>query len=58
MSLNLGKKDEPFLQELTSAIEATFGETPRCHYDPESQGFKYYFQSVVAARLLKALGMR
>jgi DNA gyrase subunit B len=57
VSLSLGKKDEPFLPELTAAIEATFNETPRCYYDPESDGLKFYFHSVIAARLLQAWGL-
>lgn len=54
VSLNIGKKDEPFIPELTAAIQKTFGETPRCYYDPDSQAIKLYFHSVAAARLLKA----
>jgi DNA gyrase subunit B len=57
VSLNLGWKDEPFISELTAAIEATFGETPRCYHDPESAGLKLYFHSVAAARLLRAWGV-
>jgi len=29
VSLNLGRKDEPFFSELTGAVEKVFGETPR-----------------------------
>jgi DNA gyrase B subunit len=54
VSLNLGKKDERFIPELTQAVEAIFGETPRCYYDRDSQGIKFYFHSVAAARLLQA----
>jgi len=57
VSLNLGEKDEDFIPELTAAIEFVFGETPRCYYDPESKGFKFYFQSVAAARLLRSWGV-
>jgi DNA gyrase/topoisomerase IV subunit B len=63
VSLNLGKKDEPFFPELTAAIEAVFGETPRCYHAKRlyngraSQGVKFYFHSVAAARLLKAWGL-
>jgi DNA gyrase subunit B len=54
ISLNLGKKDERFIPELTAAVEHVFGETPRCYHDPDSDGIKFYFQSVLAARLLRA----
>ncbi len=54
VSLNLGVKDQAFIPELTDAIAKTFGETPRCYHDPDSQGIKLYFHSVLAARLLKA----
>ncbi len=57
VSLNLGKKDEPFIPELVAAIEQIFGETPRCYHDPDSQGIKLYFHSVAAARLLRAWGL-
>jgi DNA gyrase subunit B len=57
VSLNMGRKDGPFLRELTTVIEETFGETPRRYDDPESEGFKFYFHSVVAARLLRAWGL-
>ncbi|MEQ8963941.1 MAG: LAGLIDADG family homing endonuclease [Coleofasciculus sp. C2-GNP5-27] len=54
VSLNLGKKDEPFIPELITAIESVFGETPRCYHDPDSEGIKLYFNSVAAAWLLQA----
>ncbi len=54
VSLNLGEKDEPLIQELTQVIESVFGETPRCYYDPDSKGIKLYFHSVMAARLIRA----
>ncbi|WP_446354214.1 LAGLIDADG family homing endonuclease [Coleofasciculus sp. G2-EDA-02] len=57
VSLNLGKKDEPFIPELITAIESVFGETPRCYHDPDSEGIKLYFNSVAAARLLQAWGL-
>jgi DNA gyrase subunit B len=57
VSLSLGKKDEPFIPELIRAVESIFGETPRCYYDPDSQGIKLYFHSVAAARLLQAWGL-
>jgi DNA gyrase B subunit len=57
VSLNLGKKDEPFIPELIRTIESIFGETPRSYYDPDSQGIKLYFHSVAAARLLQAWGL-
>src|SRR5262249_16519519 len=54
VSLNIGKKDEAFVDELMDAIEKTFGEPARCYHDPESEGAKLYFHSVAAARLLRA----
>jgi hypothetical protein len=42
---------------LTAAVAAVFGETPRCYADPDSHGFKFYFHSVAAARLLRAWGL-
>jgi DNA gyrase subunit B len=55
--LSLGEKDEPFVAELSAAIEATFGETPRRSDDRRNRGFQLYFQSVAAARLLRAWGL-
>jgi DNA gyrase subunit B len=57
VSLNLGAKDEPFLAELSAAVAAVFGETPRLYRDPDSHGLKFYFHSVAAARLLHAWGL-
>ncbi len=57
VSLSLGKKDEPFIPELITAIESVFGETPRCYHDPDSEGIKLYFNSVAASRLLQAWGL-
>lgn len=57
VSLNLGEKDERFIVELSQAIEQTFGEAPRRYNDPDSKGVKLYFQSVMAARLLRAWGV-
>ena len=57
ISLSLGKKDEAFLPELTQAVEQVFGETPRCHYDRDSEAIKFYFHSVAGARLMKAWGL-
>ncbi|NWF69466.1 MAG: helix-turn-helix domain-containing protein [Chloroflexi bacterium] len=57
VSLDLGQKDERFIEELSRAIEAVFGETPRCYHDPDSLGIKLYFHSVLAARLLRAWGL-
>jgi len=57
VSLNIGKKDERFIAELKGAIQATFGETPRCYNPPASDGIKLYFHSVAAARLLRAWGL-
>lgn len=57
VSLSLGKKDEPFIPELITAIEKVFGETPRRYNDPRYDGIKLYFHSVAAARLLKAWGL-
>ena len=57
VSLNLGSKDEPFLEELKQVIWDVFGERPRAYHDPESLGIKLYFHSVMAARLLRAWGL-
>ncbi|WP_371265407.1 LAGLIDADG family homing endonuclease [Pleurocapsa sp. PCC 7319] len=57
VSLNLGQKDQPFIPELIAAIEQVFDETPRLYQDPDSEGIKLYFQSVAAARLLRAWGL-
>jgi len=57
VSLNLGEKDAKFIPDLITAIEQTFGETPRQYHIPERRGIKLYFHSVVAARLLKAWGL-
>ncbi|MGH2617450.1 MAG: LAGLIDADG family homing endonuclease, partial [Thermomicrobiales bacterium] len=57
ISLNLGEKDEPFIAELSAAIAATFGETPRIHRDQRGKGLRLYFHSVAGARLLRAWGL-
>jgi DNA gyrase subunit B len=57
VSLNLGRKDEPFLEELNQVIWEVFGEKPRAYYDPDSLGIKLYFHSVMAARLVRAWGL-
>jgi DNA gyrase subunit B len=57
VSLSLGRKDEPFLEELSQAIWEVFGEKPRAYYDPDSLGIKLYFHSVMAARLIRAWGL-
>jgi DNA gyrase subunit B len=57
VSLSLGRKDEPFLEELKQVIWDVFGEKPRAYYDPDSLGIKLYFHSVMAARLLRAWGL-
>jgi len=57
ISLNLGKKDVRFIPELTAAVQNVFGETPRCYHNPDSDGIKFYFQSVLAARLLRTWGL-
>ncbi|MGI8641503.1 MAG: LAGLIDADG family homing endonuclease, partial [Pyrinomonadaceae bacterium] len=57
VSLNIGEKDAPFMTELSAAIEKTFGETPRIYHTKNSKGIKFYFHSVLAARLLRALGV-
>jgi len=55
VSLNIGSKDLEFVNELTASIEAVFGETPRFYRKGNS--IKLYFQSVLASKLLKALGV-
>jgi DNA gyrase/topoisomerase IV subunit B/transcriptional regulator with XRE-family HTH domain len=57
VSLNLGKKDERFIAEISAAIKLTFGEITRRYNDPDSEGIKLYFHSVAAARLLQAWGL-
>jgi DNA gyrase subunit B len=57
VSLSLGEKDAPFFDELIQAIEKTFGETPRILRAKDRGSIKFYFHSVLAARLLKALGV-
>lgn len=57
VSLNIGEKDAGFIPELIAAVESVFGETPRCYQTDDSLGIKFYFHSVAAARLLKALGL-
>ncbi|MCC7208849.1 MAG: helix-turn-helix domain-containing protein, partial [Anaerolineae bacterium] len=57
VSLNLGAKDERFIDEISAAVESVFGERPRRYNDPESLGIKLYFHSVAAARLLQAWGL-
>jgi DNA gyrase subunit B len=57
VSLNLGSKDEPFIEELKQVIWDVFGEKPRAYSDPDSLGIKLYFHSVMAARLLRAWGL-
>ena len=57
ISLNLGNKDEPFIEELNQVVWDVFGEKPRMYHDPDSQGIKFYFHSVLAARLLQAWGL-
>jgi DNA gyrase subunit B len=57
VSLNLGSKDEPFLEELKQVIWDVFGEKPRAYSDPDSLGIKLYFHSVMATRLIRAWGL-
>ncbi len=57
VSLNLGGKDARFIPELRFAIEHVFGETPRIYQDPDEDCVKFYFHSVLAARLLRAWGL-
>jgi DNA gyrase subunit B len=57
VSLSLGHKDEPFLEELSQVIWDVFGEKPRAYCDPDSLGIKLYFHSVMGARLLRAWGL-
>ncbi len=55
VSLNIGSKDLAFVDELTESIRAVFGETPRLFQ--KGQSIKLYFQSVLASKLLKSLGV-
>lgn len=57
VSLSLGQKDAAFFDELKTTIEQLFGETPRFHQSPDNGGIKCYFHSVLAARLIRALGL-
>src|SRR5947209_12927318 len=57
VSLNLGSKDEVFLPELRAAIQLAFGESARAYRAAGDDGFKLYFNSVAAARLLRAWGL-
>ena len=57
ISLNLGKKDEPFIPEIIASAKKVFGETPRRYDDPNSEAIELYFHSVLAARLLQAWEM-
>jgi DNA gyrase subunit B len=57
VALNLGSKDEPFLEELSAAVQATFGETPRVYRKPGEDALRLYFNSVAAARLIRAWGL-
>ena len=57
VSLNIGAKDKRFIPQLSDAIQRLFNETPRCYHDPDSDGIKLYFHSVMAARLLQAWGV-
>ncbi|XSG74756.1 ATP-binding protein [Herpetosiphon llansteffanensis] len=57
VSLSLGQKDAAFFAELKTTIEQLFGETPRFYQSPDNGGIKCYFHSVLAARLIRALGL-
>lgn len=57
VSLSLGQKDAAFFDELKTTIEQLFGETPRFYQSPDNGGIKCYFNSVLAARLIRALGL-
>ena len=57
ISLSLGPGDERFVPELKTAIQRAFGETPRQCHDQRGRGTKLYFNSVLAARLLRGLGL-
>ncbi len=57
VSLSLGRKDDPFIEELSQVVWDVFGEKPRMYNDRDSQGIKFYFHSVMAARLLQAWGL-
>ncbi len=55
ISLNIGSKDEHFIDELYRAIEVTFGEIPRIFR--KNNSIKLCFQSVLASKFLKAIGV-
>ncbi|MFD3166435.1 ATP-binding protein [Herpetosiphon sp. NSE202] len=57
VSLSLGQKDAAFFAELKTTIEQLFGETPRFYQSPDNGGIKCYFHSVLAACLIRALGL-
>jgi DNA gyrase subunit B len=57
VSLNLGSKDRPFVSELQAAVKSVFGEKARVFQRAGDDGFKLYFNSVQAARLLRAWGL-
>jgi DNA gyrase/topoisomerase IV subunit B len=54
VNLNIDRKDEQFVSEISAAIKNVFGEMPRCYHDQESRSVKLYFHSVAAARLIRA----
>ncbi|NJM08386.1 helix-turn-helix domain-containing protein [Candidatus Gracilibacteria bacterium] len=57
VSLALGSRDERFIPALSAAITAVFGEQPRILRASDYDGIKLYFQSVVAAQLIRAWGL-
>ncbi|HUS60558.1 MAG TPA: LAGLIDADG family homing endonuclease, partial [Acidimicrobiales bacterium] len=58
VSLSLGEDDDRYLPTIVGAIERTFGETPRVFIDPDKpRSRKLYFQSSLAATLVRALGL-
>lgn len=55
--LHLGKDDKPFIEKLQKSIEKVFGEKVRI-YSYKKSSYNLYFQSVLAAKLLEAWGLK
>jgi DNA gyrase subunit B len=57
VSLSLRPEDDRYVSGIASAVEAVFREKPRVHRASGGRGPKLYFQSAMANRLLRALGL-